>query len=189
MGKTVLPIHGEDHCPGGPDPLPCLGPMPWVRRRFTDTVGSLSCPDANDVVVTYNDGGDEGSAEVQGSDDWQEYWSFPNAFQTQHINEGFYLNSAKLRWDNGSGVETWICMDDGPQFPENLAYFKPLGALVGDNYCATWPHRQGAAITQMRIAQDSTGARVVASFYWEIWYLGPYTGPDPDDANTVDPVE
>ena len=23
--KFVVPIHGSDHCPGGPDPIPCLG--------------------------------------------------------------------------------------------------------------------------------------------------------------------
>lgn len=23
--RVVLPIHGLDHCPGGPDPIPCLG--------------------------------------------------------------------------------------------------------------------------------------------------------------------
>lgn len=25
MTKVVVPIHGRDHCPGGPDPIPCLG--------------------------------------------------------------------------------------------------------------------------------------------------------------------
>lgn len=24
MSKEVVPIHGPDHCPGGPDPIPCL---------------------------------------------------------------------------------------------------------------------------------------------------------------------
>jgi hypothetical protein len=34
MTKVVLPIHGGDHCPGGPDPIPCLGgTFPWVILR------------------------------------------------------------------------------------------------------------------------------------------------------------
>lgn len=28
--KAPLLIHGADHCPGGKDPIPCLGPSPWV---------------------------------------------------------------------------------------------------------------------------------------------------------------
>jgi len=30
MSKVVLPIHGPDHCPGGPDPIPCLR-IPYFR--------------------------------------------------------------------------------------------------------------------------------------------------------------
>lgn len=31
--RLVLPIHGADHCPGGPDPIPCLvagNATPWI---------------------------------------------------------------------------------------------------------------------------------------------------------------
>ena len=32
MTKVVVPNHGPDHCPGGPDPIPCLtgGTVPWI---------------------------------------------------------------------------------------------------------------------------------------------------------------
>lgn len=28
--RVILPIHGQDHCPGGPDPIPCLVNVPWI---------------------------------------------------------------------------------------------------------------------------------------------------------------
>lgn len=32
MEKQVLPIHGDQHCPGGPDPIPCLtNSVPFFR--------------------------------------------------------------------------------------------------------------------------------------------------------------
>ena len=31
--RVVLPIHGSDHCPGGPDPIPCLAATPYAYIR------------------------------------------------------------------------------------------------------------------------------------------------------------
>ena len=28
--RIVLPIHGADHCPGGPDPIPCFTSLPYA---------------------------------------------------------------------------------------------------------------------------------------------------------------
>jgi hypothetical protein len=39
---ALVPIHGRDHCPGGPDPIPCLGrnPIEWVYYESTTNWGS-----------------------------------------------------------------------------------------------------------------------------------------------------
>lgn len=37
--RIVLPIHGQDHCPGGPDPIPCLTN---VRKRLVGYVNHLT---------------------------------------------------------------------------------------------------------------------------------------------------
>lgn len=36
--RQVIPIHGGDHCPGGPDPIPCLESSPTVWAALSNQV-------------------------------------------------------------------------------------------------------------------------------------------------------
>jgi hypothetical protein len=56
MGKTVLPIHGEDHCPGGPDPIPCLGgPVHWAKVYNSNPIARAAGA-GQTLVASYNNG-------------------------------------------------------------------------------------------------------------------------------------
>lgn len=46
--RIVLPIHGEDHCPGGPDPIPCLV-KPWALLYG----GFATCPTGTTFPVPW----------------------------------------------------------------------------------------------------------------------------------------
>ncbi|MDQ3671685.1 MAG: hypothetical protein M3364_04500 [Actinomycetota bacterium] len=70
MTKTVLPIHGADHCPGGPDPIPCLGGGAYFRAYLMRYIGSPQ-PTAIGGVGTTN---------VQARYDWWET-SDPSVFE------------------------------------------------------------------------------------------------------------
>jgi hypothetical protein len=53
--RVVLPIHGPDHCPGGPDPIPCLtSSLPVFRAVIQGTEDS----EANRTHYPSGDGGD-----------------------------------------------------------------------------------------------------------------------------------
>ena len=49
--KFVIPIHGGDHCPGGPDPIPCLGNPIAFRATFS---GSLSVGNLSETIILFN---------------------------------------------------------------------------------------------------------------------------------------
>lgn len=52
--RVVLPIHGQDHCPGGPDPIPCLGVVDYFRAVLFLTIGNAVSVGSTMVDVEYN---------------------------------------------------------------------------------------------------------------------------------------
>lgn len=100
--KTVLPIHGADHCPGGPDPLPCLAsaagavPTPWATARNVTLSTSVASGTAwtnialPDIVVAGSQ-----AALTAVTDGIQ-------------IDEnGIYLIVLTCGWQSGGGAGSW----------------------------------------------------------------------------------
>lgn len=56
MSDAVKPaLHGRDHCPGGTDPIPCLGANVFRALHFNDAVGDdITVGGTTNVDVTYN---------------------------------------------------------------------------------------------------------------------------------------
>jgi hypothetical protein len=164
---------------------------PWVRRRYTGA--TLICGDANDVNVTYNDGGDPDHASVDGSDDWQSYFEFETAGQTQLLVAGQIIHSGKFRWDSPpAATRSWIILNDGGLEPEIVSYMELIGEITSYNQAFTFKHNYPLGETFLiQMAQDSTpnAARTLDRGYHMLTYLGAYTGPDLNDPDDLDPVE
>jgi hypothetical protein len=52
--KEVVPIHGGDHCPGGPDPIPCLTATVPFFRAYRWGVASQTINNTFDAYVRWD---------------------------------------------------------------------------------------------------------------------------------------
>lgn len=101
MSKDVLPIHGPDHCPGGPDPIPCLT-QPWVilRGAEVESDGSgINVPVRYQYAAKNYDPGNIFNIDQQ-----------IDGFRLQVTEEGIYLIDGVFLWESvatGTGTATF----------------------------------------------------------------------------------
>lgn len=51
----AVPIHGRDHCPGGPDEIPCLAAAAWAKRYAFTGAGPQSIASGSEINVALPD--------------------------------------------------------------------------------------------------------------------------------------
>ena len=168
--KDVVPIHGSDHCPGGPDPIPCLetGDFPYAVMEFNNGVtipdDSKTQLDGDIVGEDWSDGyiNDAGLAMTPQPFDFD----FHNGLITFR-SSGLYHAQFSVNWSD--------TFPAGPSYLATiLSYFgnAPLFAPAGDwmstdvmfnnqDWMQNWPHATGHVISVADEDTDSSFAGAV----------------------------
>lgn len=185
MSGQVVPIHGRDHCPGGPDPIPCLDTnRPWARiaRRFADSNQVISNVSFTEIDTTtdWNVGAGESGNGVFTVD------------HTTNILEveiaAVILVHCRVYWFSAI-TNPWILWVNNSRVANlNEAHFAGLGGSTDDAGDLEF-HTRVAANTQFSFGvrhQDGANRSVDAAML-DIMVIGTYTGTefaamDPDFA-------
>lgn len=118
MSKQVLPIHGDQHCPGGPDPIPCLGVQIFRAQKYSlaneVTVTGTSAPidfdwweNANDSI--YLPGKPNGNPDPVMGTDLVRYVSL--------MQPGRYTFTFRVRIGGGSVNGVRMALNESPEDP------------------------------------------------------------------------
>ena len=172
--KFVVPIHGSDHCPGGPDPIPCLtSNLPWARISFPFAAAAQSI--ANNSITNVEMVDDYNMAAGEGGEN---YFDRTTNFNVRIKQAGWYSVTAQVFWAVavtwnysmliGGSVAGWM--------PSAPGYFDASGATVNQGvmsyvhaYPANWQLILG-------IYQRSGSAKNLDSAYLEVVRLGDFSG-------------
>ena len=90
--KFVIPIHGQDHCPGGPDPISCL-PLPYVFRAAQWVTGTTTGT-GSDLALAQFDKFDDITGPVFGGN-----LSAGKLLSIEGLLEGLYVVTMNWYWD------------------------------------------------------------------------------------------
>jgi hypothetical protein len=100
MSKDVVPIHGEDHCPGGPDEIPCLANDAWIALYDRFIIGQqIGDSEPYDVPLKFP------AAVI--SDNGDDYFGISTVVANQHYRaiikeDGVYNFTFWLAWNEPS---------------------------------------------------------------------------------------
>lgn len=190
MGDAVKPaLHGRDHCPGGTDPIPCLGGSVFRALHYNDDVGDdITVGGATNVDITYNYWNDAdynpsifrpetslGGTPTLGTH---------NVQRVELLASGFYIISWGLNWSSPhTGLTQMSIHDDDVTFgrPDTVVHggngaFNTSGYLVqtmARYYLLLDPFDSGSWIPgiQTDAAQTSGSSKVVNEAWLEITYF------------------
>ncbi len=156
--------------------------LPWVRRVRRNT-NLLVGTGGSGVNITFDDAGSEAHATVAGSTDWQTYFNFFSTSQTQVLVKGVYSVSAQWRVDESVSTGALkLVLNDGFSYPAKLGEHTIHSGDNAPQVAGTHVHRYPALQTLSLTFEQTTGSdKNIDTGYFEIMYLGPYTGPDPSD--------
>ena len=160
------------------------GTFPWVRRVFT-TVGTDNINWGGVNTLGHLDGGNEAHASVTGSDDWEDYFSFPTSSQTRILVPGIYIISGQIHWAEPTTETHIVTIADGFIWETCVSTYIGHSSFEDPSQGWTYLHRysdvqDGGSQTILTNVQISgTSDETASSWYTEITRIGPYTGADP----------
>lgn len=154
--------------------------MPWIRRTRPFGVTALTIPSnaGSDVAIVYT--ATEGSSDP----DYTTYFSTPLSSTIRVLQSGVYEVMGEFHFDNDT-------------FPENIHFFwhneigfptklPTVNQISGESgYVAfTWRCRlEAQRDVQVSIAQSNAANQDLLEGYWEMQYVGSYTGTDPGSSD------
>lgn len=167
--------HGRDHCPGGEDPIPCLG-TEWVQRVKTTDQGITSS--TNDTEVTWEAG-------MTGSDFHTTYFEIvvPTDKTIRILKSGIYEITGQFQW-SANKVEGSVITLNGSNFTWNKGFYdaQNAGHTIEHNQTFTYRRRIEASTTlKLYVVHFAAATRTIENAWWEIHHVGSYTGADPTD--------
>lgn len=185
--RLVLPIHGADHCPGGPDEIPCLGAQVFRALHYNDDVGDdITVGGTTNVDITYNYWENPNSAifRPETSGGATPTLGTHNVQRVELLVPGYYVISWGLYWSAAhTGLTQMSIHDDDPIFGRSDTVvhggngaFNTSGYLVQTMariYPLTDPFDSGAWTPgiQTDAAQSSGSSKVVSEAWLEIAYF------------------
>ena len=178
MSPSAVPIHGRDHCSGGADPIPCLPTaVPWVRRSKT-TNQAIQNGD-NDATLTFDT--------VAGSPtpDYTTYFTTSGSSTIEIEVEGVYDMTGEVVWDATDSLMSngAIISLGNPDYDWQTGWFSAQNNnhVILNNHTFTHRHRYTAnTVLTLRVVHFESVTVDILDAYWEIHYVGSYTGADPE---------
>ncbi len=160
----VLPMHGKQHCPGGPDPIPCLSFSTFRACNFTD---ELLVPDNNETDLTFDswENNDENIFDVA--------LTGGKLITILLLKEGVYSMNCRVTWKAGAGdigepTRTGIVMDDDHVNADQVTHGQANPALGPAGYVyslmRTYPVFRN---------QDTTSTAPKATIQWSVIQVSP----------------
>lgn len=195
MTKLVLPIHGDQHCPGGPDPLPCLASGgPWIRQVMNpadldDT--QLVSSGAWTLVKVGGDNGPFGTGATFDTfygDDGETWFDdgLNNQIEVDLLPVGVAQQrrvyfSAQIRWKNPFAGDIGLRLASSQWGWHKQVYNKELGGAAGDAAGVTFLYWQylmpsGTTTISLQARQDSGSNQHIADAFLEIGIVNAFTG-------------
>ena len=154
--------------------------IPWVRR-IAPYHQALIVPTGDSEILEYT--------EVEGSDGWEDFFSFSfNRVITANI-KGFHLITVELIWDDEFDEESTIVLHNTIGFPTILGGSVVSGNLqLGGSTSGMWIDRMPAGTQyQADIYHKAPTDKVAIAWYMEVAILSPgYTGLDRVDSDHMD---
>jgi hypothetical protein len=160
MGNPAIPKHGEDHCPDGPDPLPCLS-RPVIRA--SNSSYQVTVPHLNDQELQFDqyENGDPSTFDVTLS---------TGRLRFVHLlRVGVYALTCRVTWESGSGdigdpTLTEITLSDD--------YFNQDRQTFGNAFTANAPAYQFTLIRSYPVFRNADVAEAAtppyASILWRV---------------------
>jgi hypothetical protein len=191
VSKAVVPIHGSDHCPGGPDPIPCLTSAirPWAQ--LMDGYGGTNAwASATWTPVDFD------YAAKYDPDDYYFSWVTTDSGTTGNSRfvltleqTGLYHIDCVLGIDiTGSAADGLVVLDCQPDQSSHIEFnltggssedlslmeSKMWSALTFNSLVrvqAVWSNRSGTAL-QVRARQQTGIARTMGGRYLKAVWIG-----------------
>lgn len=159
----VLPIHGSDHCPGGPDPIPCLGaPISAVAHAYSR---SQACNST--LTLEFDDffRNDSSFGYTQVTSSRAKYITIST--------EGFYKYQAVIYWDTDWSASDFPYIE--PTMWDGSSQNTLVNAADADHWDDTQSIIYGEQFTAAEMDHHSLAATVYFNFdtaYWGFATIG-----------------
>jgi hypothetical protein len=192
--KFVIPIHGQDHCPGGPDPIPCLSNVfPYVYRELlpanNDDTQAITTSNAGTIIVfdaASNPGLGAGASTVTEYGDGGESYFEPAAGDADAIDMTLPAQMRcyfmlQVKWADSFAGKTAIRFHSGAWGWFKSLYWEDPGGAVGngsDSPLFYFENRMPAGTSQIhcQVEQWSGSTQHLASAFMEIGIINAFAG-------------
>lgn len=169
---ALVPIHGRDHCPGGPDPIPCLSSSYPYIYRINETGQTIEAESPEQVVFS------TGTTQNEGTDYFAVSGVDPDVVIV--TGPGRFSLKAQVKWVDAFAGGTIFYFNGAGGWYHGISFELPGGA-VGNTGLAPVLYYEvrlpsGVSNVELQIEQWSTGDQGLESATMEIARLGDYTG-------------
>jgi hypothetical protein len=173
--RLVLPIHGGDHCPGGPDPIPCLSSeIPWARRSKGFDASNQTIGTGTLTAVTFNHDYNMGASESG-----EPYFDAVSD-SIEILQDGLYLITGEVIWTTSPSWTGAIGYYDSDAGDDHLFAAAAPNSSGFNVQAFTAVHRYTAAsiFITLTVMQNSGTTKDIDAAYLEIARIGSWSGTD-----------